>query len=72
MKPYLDEISRDMANKVTVIRINADDNQAIAKELKIDALPVLQLYQDKTLVWTNTGFIEKAAVIKQINKPQDL
>lgn len=72
MKPYLDEISRDMANKVTVIRINADDNQAIAKDLKIDALPVLQLYQDKTLVWANTGFIEKAAVIKQINKPHDL
>lgn len=26
MKPYLDEISKEMADKVVVIRINADDN----------------------------------------------
>jgi len=55
-----------MANKVVVIRINADDNQALCKKLKIDALPVLQLYKNKTLTWTNTGFIEKAEVLKQL------
>ena len=53
MKPYLDEISKDMADKVTVIRINADDNQQLCKELKIDALPVLQLYHNQTLTWSN-------------------
>jgi thioredoxin-like negative regulator of GroEL len=66
MKPYLEEISKDMADKVVVIRINADDNQAICKELKIDVLPVLQLYKNKTLSWTNKGFIEKAKVVAQL------
>ena len=66
MKPYLDEISKDMADKVVVIRINADDNQTLCKELKVDALPVLQLYKNKTLTWTNTGFIDKAEVVKQL------
>lgn len=66
MKPYLDEISKDMASTVTVIRINADDNQTLCKDLKIDALPVLQLYKNKSLTWTNTGFIDKAEVIKQL------
>jgi thioredoxin len=66
MKPYLEEISNDMADKVVVIRINADDNHALCKELKIDALPVLQLYKNKTLSWTNAGFIEKAEVVKQL------
>jgi thioredoxin len=66
MKPYLEEISNDMADKVVVIRINADDNKALCKELKIDALPVLQLYKNKTLSWTNTGFIKKAEVVKQL------
>lgn len=68
MKPYLDEITKDMADKVVVIRINADDNQSLCKELKIDALPVLQLYKNKTLTWTNTGFIEKAGVVMQLQK----
>ena len=66
MKPYLEEISKEMIDKVVVIRINADDNHALCKELKIDALPVLQLYKNKTLSWTNTGFIEKAEVVKQL------
>ena len=66
MKPYLDEISKDMAEKVVVIRINADDNQQLCKNLKIDALPVLQLYKNKFLIWTNTGFIDKAEVVKHL------
>jgi thioredoxin 1 len=67
MKPYLDEISKDMADKVVVVRINADESRELCKEMKIDAIPVLQIYKNKTLIWTNTGFIEKAEVIKQIN-----
>jgi len=66
MKPYLDEIAKDMATKVSVIRINVDENKEICKELKIDALPVLQLYKNKTLAWSNKGFIEKEEVIKHI------
>ncbi len=66
MKPYLDEITKDMADKVVVMRVNADDNQALCKELQIDALPVLQLYKNKTLTWSNVGFIEKADVLKKL------
>ena len=67
MKPYLDELSREMADKVLVIRINADDNQALCKELKIDALPLLQIYKNKSLTWINKGFIEKAEVVRKLN-----
>jgi thioredoxin 1 len=66
MKPYLEEITNEMASTVTVIRVNADDNQALCKELKIDALPVLQIYKNKNLAWTNVGFIDKAGVVKQL------
>lgn len=66
MKPYLEEISNEMADKVVVIRINADDNQALCKEMKIDALPVLQLYKNGALTWKNAGFIDKAGVVKQL------
>jgi len=66
MKPYLDEIAKDMADKVVVIRINTDDNQQLCKELKIDTLPVLQLYKNRTLIWTNTGYITKEDLLKNI------
>ena len=66
MKPYLEEISKEMAITVTVIRINADDNQQLCRDLKIDALPVLQIYKNKSLSWSTIGFIEKAAVVKEL------
>lgn len=65
MKPYLEEIALEYAATVQVIRINADDNQQLCKDLKIDALPVLQLYKNQQLTWNHTGFIEKEEVVKQ-------
>ena len=66
MKPYLEEIANEMAGKVIVTRINVDDNQELCKELKIDALPVLQVYNNNAMSWSNVGFIEKAEVIKHL------
>ncbi len=66
MKPYLDEISKDMAASVKVVRINADENMDLCKELKVDALPVLSVYKNGTLSWSNVGFVEKAEVLKHL------
>lgn len=68
MKPYLDEIAKDMADKVKVVRIDIDANPEIAKELKIDVLPVLHLYQNKKIIWSNTGYIDKERVLQQLEK----
>lgn len=66
MKPYLDEISSEMKDKVIVKRIDADANKALAKELKVDALPVLLLYKGNKLVWYYKGYISKEDVIKKL------
>ena len=66
MKPSLDEISTEMKDKIIVVRINADDNQALCKSLQIDALPTLQLYKNEKLIWANTGFLEKNEIVKQV------
>ncbi|AFK01737.1 Thioredoxin domain-containing protein [Emticicia oligotrophica DSM 17448] len=68
MKPYLDEITKEMSSKVKVVRIKADDNLELCKALKIEALPVLQLYKGQKLTWSHEGYIEKAEVVAQINR----
>ncbi|WP_430403274.1 thioredoxin domain-containing protein [Fluviicola sp.] len=67
MEPYLNEIANDLKNTVTVIRINVDENQELCKELGISSIPVLQVYKNKKITWTNTGFIEKSEVLKHLN-----
>ncbi len=66
MKPYLEEISKEMSDKVLVLRINADENAALCKELNVSDLPVLQLYKNKAMIWNNIGFIEKSEVVKKL------
>jgi rhodanese-related sulfurtransferase len=66
MKPFLDEIASTMSDRISVIRINADDNQLICKELHVDALPVLQLYRNGEKVWNHTGFISKEELLKKL------
>lgn len=68
MAPYLETMKTEMAYSALIIRIDADANQNLAKELKIDALPALLLYKNKTLVWQHTGFIEKEELIKAIQR----
>jgi thioredoxin 1 len=66
MKPYLDDISNTMSDKVTVIRINADDNQSLCKQLDVNTLPVLQLYKNKTLIWKQTGYLSKEDILGKL------
>lgn len=66
IKPYLEEISKEMEKKVVVYRINVDQNPSLTKELGIDALPTLQIYKKDSLVWNNIGYIEKAEIIKHL------
>ncbi len=66
MKPYLDEITRDMADKVVVVRIDVDANQALVEALKIDEIPVVHVYKKGVLTRNHTGFVEKAIVVEQL------
>lgn len=67
MKPYLDNIENDLSEKVTVIRIDIDENPKLAKELKIKAIPLMMLYQNQELLWKNEGYIEEAEIRKHIS-----
>ncbi|MFN8321689.1 MAG: thioredoxin domain-containing protein [Chitinophagales bacterium] len=66
MAPYLEELKTEEADRMVVVRVNADDNQSLCKELKIDALPTLILYKKQDIVWKNTGFIEKDDVLQHL------
>jgi thioredoxin 1 len=66
MKPYLEEITKQMDSTVTVIRINADDNKSLLKELSIDELPTLLIYKNGTIAWRHSGYINKENVVAQL------
>jgi thioredoxin 1 len=68
MAPYLEEIQKEMKATVTIVRINADNNRALAAQLKVNALPTLLLYKNKAMVWSNTGFQTKEEIKLHLTK----
>lgn len=67
MKPFLDEISKELADKVVIIRIDANKNKSLCDSLGVEGLPTLKLYKNKELVWSNLGFITKEKLLEKLN-----
>ena len=68
MKPYLEEMEVSMKDSLTVVRVNADQNKLVCRELHIEALPILQLYRNGNLAWTHEGFISKEDLLPMLKK----
>jgi len=66
MKPALDEIASNTKDNVVIVRINIDENQAICKELKIDAVPVTHIYKNNKLAWSAKGYMKKEDLEAQL------
>jgi thioredoxin len=59
MTPYLTKMQTELADKVVIIRLNADENKTLMHDLKIDELPTLLLYENKEVKWKHSGFISE-------------
>ncbi len=68
MEPYLKKMATEMPDKVKIVRINADENTELCKELNVSALPVLKLYKNDKVVWDNLGFVTEEEVKMQVLK----
>ncbi|WP_338647633.1 thioredoxin domain-containing protein [Flavobacterium sp. KS-LB2] len=66
MKPYLLKMEKELAGKVTIIRLDADKNKTLMTEMKISELPTLLLYDNATVKWKHSGFISEEELRKQI------
>ncbi len=53
--PILDEISVEYGEKVDVVKVNVDDNPAIAAEYGITSIPAVYLFQDGEVKSTVIG-----------------
>lgn len=66
MTPYLLKMEKELANQVTIIRLDADENKSLLSEMKISELPTLLLYNKKQLEWKNSGYISEADLRKHL------
>jgi thioredoxin len=66
MKPYILKLQAEMAAKIKIVQLDADENKTIVNQLKIDGLPVVIIYEKGIEVWRNIGYITEDDLRKHL------
>lgn len=67
MKPFLEELSAEHKENLTIVKIDADKNQQLLKDLGIKDIPVLKLFKNGKELNHQSGFTEKKELEKWIS-----
>jgi hypothetical protein len=60
MMPTVDKLLNDYKGKVTVLKVEADGNQAVLQKYEIDEIPSFLVFQKGKLLQKTSGFREEA------------
>jgi thioredoxin 1 len=58
--PILDEVAEGYAGKLTVAKVNVDENQATPAKYGIRGIPTLMLFKGGEVVGTKVGALSKS------------
>jgi thioredoxin 1 len=64
--PVLEEIASEYGEKIDIVKLNVDENPAVAQRYKILAIPTLNVFQNGEVVKQITGAKPKAALLRDL------
>jgi len=64
--PIMEELSMEFSDNVAFGKVNTDNNQKLAREFNIDAIPAIMLYANGQLVDRIIGAYPKEAIREKI------
>lgn len=68
MNPIIDEIKNLYGEKIRVIKINVDKNQAAAQKYKVQGVPTFLLFKSGEITWRAAGIHSRADLKSVIEK----
>ncbi|WP_353951852.1 thioredoxin [Knoellia sp. S7-12] len=64
--PVLEEIARDHAQKIDVVKLNTDENPSVTGKLGITSIPTMHVYKDGEIVKTIVGAMPKPKLLREL------
>lgn len=55
MHPILEQLKEALGDKLRIIKIDIDKNQAVANQFQIQSVPTMILFKDKKILWRQSG-----------------
>lgn len=66
MLPMVTELSKTYKDKLTLLKIDYDENEDLVKGLKVSEIPLLLIYKNGKVIWQKIGLTEKSELEKII------
>ena len=64
--PVLEEIAAENSEKLTIVKINIDENPGAARDYQIMSIPTMAVFQGGKIVKQIVGAKPKAAILKDL------
>ena len=66
VSPVLDEIANEHHDKITLVKVNIDENPRVARDYRIMSIPTMSVFQKGQLVKSIVGARPKAALLRDL------
>jgi thioredoxin 1 len=67
ISPLLDEVAKEFAGKLTVVKLNIDDNPQTPQHYGVRGIPTLMIFKNGEVEATKVGAITKSQLTEFIN-----
>ena len=66
--PILKDLAVELGDKVRVIKIDIDQNNAFASRYSIQSVPTLIVFKDSKQVWRHSGVVSKSELLSVLKQ----
>ena len=66
LAPILTEVKTNLGERISIIKIDVDKNQAVAAQYQVRGVPTMILFQNGKQLWRQSGVLSKEDLIKVI------
>ncbi|HEY3716978.1 MAG TPA: thioredoxin [Jatrophihabitantaceae bacterium] len=66
VSPVLEEIAGEYPDKITIAKVNIDENPSIARDYQIMSIPTMSVFQGGEVVKSIVGAKPKAALLRDL------
>ncbi len=66
--PILKQVKDELADGVTIIKVDVDKNQPLATQFQVRGVPTMILFKDGKQVWRQSGVLSKQDIVRTIRQ----